>query len=194
MFDRETRRAKVLEARGRAKRDARGKSAAGDVRLPDHSIEGERDMILCAFRKAPRTTSPAKRDCKKWIRSRKPRKTSGGSSKKKNEDENEKRPRLVNFSFDHPSSLCLPSLSGRRRWGHGSSGTRSEHVRSTHGIKALFQSPPKHFSLHFFSNKTDQWVLFLIIQLLFVEESNETTTRRLERRIKTQLYKERRID
>jgi hypothetical protein len=29
MFDRETRRAKVLEARGRAKRDARAKSAAG---------------------------------------------------------------------------------------------------------------------------------------------------------------------
>ena len=28
MFDRETRRAKVLEARGRAKRDARGKAGA----------------------------------------------------------------------------------------------------------------------------------------------------------------------
>jgi hypothetical protein len=33
MFDRETRRAKVLEARGRAKRDARGKAAPGEVNL-----------------------------------------------------------------------------------------------------------------------------------------------------------------
>lgn len=32
MFDRETRRAKILEARGRAKRDARGKSAHGEVK------------------------------------------------------------------------------------------------------------------------------------------------------------------
>ncbi len=31
MFDRETRRAKILEARGRAKRDNRGKSAHGEV-------------------------------------------------------------------------------------------------------------------------------------------------------------------
>ena len=31
MFDRETRRAKILEARGRAKRDARAKSAQGEV-------------------------------------------------------------------------------------------------------------------------------------------------------------------
>ena len=33
MFDRETRRAKVLEARGRAKRDQRGRSAPGDVEI-----------------------------------------------------------------------------------------------------------------------------------------------------------------
>jgi hypothetical protein len=33
MFDRETRRAKILEARGRAKRDVRGKSAPGEVRF-----------------------------------------------------------------------------------------------------------------------------------------------------------------
>lgn len=32
MFDRETRRAKILEARGRARRDARGKSAHGEVK------------------------------------------------------------------------------------------------------------------------------------------------------------------
>jgi hypothetical protein len=31
MFDRETRRAKVLEARGRAKRDTRAKSGVGEV-------------------------------------------------------------------------------------------------------------------------------------------------------------------
>lgn len=31
MFDRETRRAKILEARGRAKRDTRGKSAHAEV-------------------------------------------------------------------------------------------------------------------------------------------------------------------
>jgi hypothetical protein len=31
MFDRETRRAKILEARGRARRDIRGKSAHGEV-------------------------------------------------------------------------------------------------------------------------------------------------------------------
>ena len=42
MFDRETRRAKVLEARGRAKRDVRGKSAAGEVTFPDHLIQMER--------------------------------------------------------------------------------------------------------------------------------------------------------
>lgn len=35
MFDRETRRAKILEARGRARRDARGKSAHGDVKYFD---------------------------------------------------------------------------------------------------------------------------------------------------------------
>ena len=46
MFDRETRRAKVLEARGRAKRDVRGKSAAGEVTFPDHLIPMERDDDL----------------------------------------------------------------------------------------------------------------------------------------------------
>lgn len=38
MFDRETRRAKVLEARGRAKRDNRARSA-GEVRL--NSIDSQ---------------------------------------------------------------------------------------------------------------------------------------------------------
>jgi hypothetical protein len=33
MFDRETRRAKILEARGRAKRDNRGKSGHPEVKL-----------------------------------------------------------------------------------------------------------------------------------------------------------------
>ena len=33
MFDRETRRAKILEARGRARRDNRGKSAHAEVNL-----------------------------------------------------------------------------------------------------------------------------------------------------------------
>jgi len=33
MFDRETRRAKILEARGRARKDIRGKSAHGEVKF-----------------------------------------------------------------------------------------------------------------------------------------------------------------
>jgi len=35
MFDRETRRAKILEARGRARRDNRGKSAHAEVKFFD---------------------------------------------------------------------------------------------------------------------------------------------------------------
>jgi hypothetical protein len=38
MFDRETRRAKILEARGRARRDHRGKSAHGEVKFDSNLI------------------------------------------------------------------------------------------------------------------------------------------------------------
>jgi len=44
MFDRETRRAKTLEARSKAKRDVRGKSAAPEKTTTDVGLAGDTEM------------------------------------------------------------------------------------------------------------------------------------------------------
>jgi hypothetical protein len=56
MFDRETRRAKILEARGRARRDNRGKSAHAEVRL---CINFYLFIIFEIFKKPEKATTDA---------------------------------------------------------------------------------------------------------------------------------------